>query len=122
MGARIVGSVSRLLETDLGIASDCKLLFELTDPVPEAPELAASGRDLNIEAALVSDLVRLVFGLEGAKPSLGQRHVRAFTQCGFRKGPQKARKNVWNPREQAGRSGTIRNDPRAQSLGFLRVL
>src|SRR3546814_9294254 len=31
----------------------------------------------------------------------------AFSRCGFRKGPQKARKNVRNPREKAGRSGTI---------------
>src|SRR3546814_4821080 len=30
-----------------------------------------------------------------------------FSRCGFRKGPQKARKNVRNPREKAGRSGTI---------------
>ena len=41
----------------------------------------AAGKDVKqipLEAALVSDLVRLVFGLEGAKPSLGQRHVRAY--------------------------------------------
>src|SRR3546814_221027 len=105
--ARLVGRVPRLLEADLGITPDCELLLDLADPVPETPQLAASRRDLDIEAALVSDLVRLVFRLEGAKPSLGQRHVRAFSQCGFRKGPQKARKNVWNPREQTGRSGTI---------------
>ena len=93
-------------------------LLDLADPVPEAPELAASRRDLDIEAALVSDLVRLVFGLEGAKPSLGQRHVRAFSQCGFRKGPQKARKNVRNPREKAGRSGTIQGPIPLDFCGF----
>src|SRR3546814_11999331 len=62
--ARLVGRVPRLLEADLGITPDCELLLDLADPVPETPQLAASRRDLDIEAALVSDLVRLVFRSE----------------------------------------------------------
>src|SRR3546814_15639575 len=73
-----------------------------------SPEFAAGWGDLDVQSAVVSNLVRLVLWLECSKPSLGQRHVRAFSRCGFRKGPQKASKNVRKPREKAGRSGTIK--------------
>ena len=104
--ARLEGHVSRLLQADFGIAADRDLLLNFADTIAETPQLTACRRYFDVKASLVSNLVRLVFRLEGAEPCFGQRHVRAFSQCGFRKGPQKARKNVWNPREQTGRSGT----------------
>src|SRR3546814_3447059 len=58
-----------------------------------SPEFAAGWGDLDVQSAVVSNLVRLVLWLECSKPSLGQRHVRAFSRCGFRKGPQKARRS-----------------------------
>jgi hypothetical protein len=110
-----------ILQADVGIASDRKFLLELADPVAKSPELAAGRSDLNVEAAVVSNLVGFVLGFEGAKPSLSQRHVRAFSQCGFCKGPQKARKNVRNPRENAGRSGTIQGPNPLDFCGFYRL-
>ena len=74
-----VGRFSRLLQTDVGIAPDRQLLFNLADPVPKSPEFAARRSDLDIEAALVGNLVWFVLHLECAEPSLGQSHVRAFS-------------------------------------------
>src|SRR3546814_11170208 len=104
---RRIGCLPCLLEADLGVSTDRQLLFDRADPVAESPEFAAGWGDLDVQSAVVSNLVRLVLWLECSKPSLGQRHVRAFSRCGFRTGPQKARKNVRNPREKAGRSGPI---------------
>ena len=115
---RLIGCLPCLLEADLGIGTDRKLLFDRADPVAESPESAARWGDLDVQSAVVSNLVRLVLWLECSKPSLGQRHVRAFSRCGFRKGPQKARKNVRNPREKAGRSGTIQGPIPLDFCGF----
>ncbi len=115
---RLVGCLPCLLEADLGVSTDRQLLFDRPDPVAESPEFAPGWGDLDVQSAVVSNLVRLVLWLECSKPSLGQRHVRAFSRCGFRKGPQKARKNVRNPREKAGRSGTIQGPIPLDFCGF----
>src|SRR3546814_8334082 len=91
---------SDVCSSDLGVSTDRQLLFDRADPVAESPEFAAGWGDLDVQSAVVSNLVRLVLWLECSKPSLGQRHVQAFSRCGFRKGPQKARKNVRHPKSE----------------------
>lgn len=38
---RRIGSITRLLEGDLGVGADRKLLLDIADPVAESPQLAA---------------------------------------------------------------------------------
>src|SRR3546814_3615649 len=72
---------SDVCSSDLGVSTDRQLLFDRADPVAESPEFAAGWGDLDVQSAVVSNLVRLVLWLECSKPSLGQRHVRAFSRC-----------------------------------------
>ncbi len=76
--ACLVGRFTRLFQTDVGIASDRQLLFNLADPMPKSPELVARRSDLDVEVALVSYLEWFVLNLECAEPSLGQSHVRGY--------------------------------------------
>src|SRR3546814_13057239 len=69
---RRIGCLPCLLEADLGVSTDRQLLFDRADPVAESPEFAAGWGDLDVQSAVVSNLVRLVLWLECSKPSLGQ--------------------------------------------------
>jgi hypothetical protein len=46
----------------------------------------------------------------------------AFSQCGFRMSPHKARKNVWNAWEMLGRTETIQGENSLDFLDFLGFL
>jgi hypothetical protein len=92
-----VGSFSRFLKADFRISADRQLLLQFPDAVPKSPEFASRRSNFHEEATLVGDLVRLIFGLECAKAGVGQRHVRAFSQCGFAKGRKRPAKSAGTP-------------------------
>lgn len=84
---RLISCLACVLDVDFGIGADRELLFDSADSIAESPEFSARWGHLDVQSAVVGDLVRFVLWLECAKPGFGQRHGRAFSQCGFRKGP-----------------------------------